>query len=252
MNATVQSVAWSVFVGGYFEQLLKTIFCSSAWLKTSVTKTKTENGLMACISNQTYPPGGATRTGMIRCQECRRWAPRHKDILRLPEVPSSLERICPDCAVEAEEDLWAQRLEHYSDKSFGWELLKLSWRTASTIHRIEQGEDEYSDTWQEYSDETGKVEYGYQKVGPVFWDSFQKHRRWVGKGSRVRLQSHNLLDEIPEMDTPEPACNLSLRSLGCQCTLLAESKAALQKEIAYYQEHREIIPSAIRGRIEPI
>jgi hypothetical protein len=189
---------------------------------------------------------------MIRCPQCRRWAPPHKDLLRLPEVKPSYKHICPDCAVEAEYELWAQRLEHYSDKSLGWELLKLSWRTASTIHRIEQGEDEYSDTWQEYSNDSGKEEYGYQKVGPVFWDSFQKHHRWVGKGSRIRLQFHNLLDEIPEMGTPEPDCNMSQRSLGCQCTLLAESKAALQKEIAYYQKHRQIIPYARRGRIGPI
>lgn len=252
MKSTVQLIAWSVFVGGLFEQLLKTVFCSSAWLKTSVTKARTENGLVAYIDNHLYPPGGIQQTGMIRCQSCQRWAPRHKDILRLPEVPPSFEQICPDCAIETEYELWAQQLEHYSDKSMGWELLKLSWRTASTIHRIEQGEDEYSDTWQEYSDETGKVEYGYQKIGAGFWDSFQKHHRWVGKGSRVRLQSHNLLDEIPEMDTPEPACKLSQRSLGCQCTLLTESKAALQKEIAYYQEHLKIIPSARRGRIGPI
>ncbi len=247
----LKRVTWAMFVGSIYRKLLDTLFCSSAWVKPCVRKVVTQEGALAEIDVSSYPPGGRWQTKMLYCQQCQRWAPRYGYVQYEPEDNHLETRLCLDCVIQADVDVFAKHLQgvSQSDKTLAWQLKRLSWQGGAVRDLIVKAEHEYSDTWDVYDPDSGELESDYQWIKADYWDAFKRHEEWVGKDTHLSEQRYNLLGEI---EAAKEACKFSRRSLGCQSVLLDENEDRLRYEIKYYLKKNRVLPSTRRGhKINP-
>ncbi|MHC4961720.1 MAG: hypothetical protein ACYTGA_06340 [Planctomycetota bacterium] len=239
-------VAWAMFVGSICQKLLHTLFCSSAWFKACVRKVVTQEGAVAEIDVNDYPPGGRRQTKMLHCQACQRWAPRNGYVQYEPQDDHIETRLCLDCVIQADAEAFSEYLEKLSeqDKSLAWELKRLSLQTIVVHDLIVKPEYEYSDTCDVYNPDSGELDSDYRWIKGDYWDAFKRHEEWVCKDTHSSEQRDNLLWEI---DDANDECTFSRRSLGCQSVLLDEDQDRLWYEIDYYQKKKRVLPSTRRG-----
>lgn len=234
MSRPLKEIPWSLYVSQIHERLLKERYCSATWLKACVTKVASSEGYKACIDQSIYPPSGVEGTGMIKCSECKRWAPR--DVME----PLST-NTCMDCLVEIDRNAFEQRSNSLHDSTLSVELCRLQNSYVPISVQIVRFGHYYSDLWEKECPNSGRQEIDYCVVGATFRDCYARHYLWVGKQTALAIHSseENYFDNSPQN-------YYSQRSLGCQAVLLSEDEKSLKKEIEYYRKKGELCPWSIQ------
>ncbi len=114
-------VMWSEYIGGFKDELRCKVFCSMPWLEACCAEgVTTPEGKKAVVNLNLYPPGGKSKTAMVYCDSCKRWAPTDGN-----------KELCIDCKTEQAAESFYLRLveiaKRWNSQAFARFLIRLHW-----------------------------------------------------------------------------------------------------------------------------